>query len=335
MPDDLNMEEVLAEHLQKSDCGWSMGSFGAIAEFHQDEGEQAVIDKSGDLIRATERGAIRINLKTGASAVAYELPVRRTGRWQHGVALCLPKAQARMGARKVLTGLGEDHDAVRPEHKKNCLYDLGISALGAGCWQVDFCIRTGDEDLVGLLDAHEGQNIFEPGCPVMPAVLQVHPHRIAVTALGRTEVYQPIGGPGTGGKSPEGPHTHLLPKMIRSGRTHNANIVLPEGLTPCAYMHPANPLIDSLGREKDFDAAAFESFQRLLRQWGNAEFVTAKEHVLAEILANRCPDTRHIAGSRLARTGTRLAICQARQRLAETGALSGEAIDRWEQLLSK
>ncbi|RWD52432.1 MAG: hypothetical protein EOS75_29385 [Mesorhizobium sp.] len=51
-----------------------MGSFGAVAEFHQDEGEVAVIDEQAALTRATHRGAIPISqgLVAGIVPVDYE-----------------------------------------------------------------------------------------------------------------------------------------------------------------------------------------------------------------------------------------------------------------------
>jgi hypothetical protein len=58
------------------------------------------------------------------------------------------------------------------------------------------------------------------------AIVHKSPNRIAITAMGRTEVYSAI--PPPGGKSPEGPHTHLLPSLIKTGRKHDPKAPIPE-----------------------------------------------------------------------------------------------------------
>jgi hypothetical protein len=46
-------------------------------------------------------------------------------------------------------------------------------------------------------------------------------HRVFLSRVGRAEVYQAIPLPDA--KRPDGPHTHVLPKLLRAGRTHSAN----------------------------------------------------------------------------------------------------------------
>ena len=45
MSTDRNLESVLSDHIKDPSSGWSMGSFGALAEFLQDEGEPIVVDE--------------------------------------------------------------------------------------------------------------------------------------------------------------------------------------------------------------------------------------------------------------------------------------------------
>ncbi len=47
--------------------------------------------------------------------------------------------------------------------------------------------------------------------PAMAMILAANPHRVFLSRLGRIEVYQPI--PPPSGKSPQGPHTHVLPQL--------------------------------------------------------------------------------------------------------------------------
>ena len=88
--------------------------------------------------------------------------------------------------------------------------------------------------------------LFEPGNPAMSLILRHSPHRVFVTRAGRVEVYQPI--PAHGGVSPEGPHTHVLPKLLAHGRTHAATEPIPAGWVSCAHSYPAHPLRDGYGR---------------------------------------------------------------------------------------
>lgn len=71
--------------------------------------------------------------------------------------------------------------------------------------QVHFSSRTADPRLIDVPSNAEGKSLFEPGNPAMPAIQAAHPHRAAVTRIGRVEVSQKIGGPDTGDKSPVGP----------------------------------------------------------------------------------------------------------------------------------
>ena len=84
----------------------------------------------------------------------------------------------------------------------------------------------------------------------MRIILAASPHRVFVSRIGRAEVYQPI--PSANGKSPDGPHTHVLPKLLQHRRTHAATEPVPDGFVPCAHLYPRHPLKDAFGREKTF-----------------------------------------------------------------------------------
>lgn len=306
------LKKVLTNHIQLHASGWSMGSFGVIAEFHQDVDAPLLSDKPDELLRATNKGAIHIEPLDHIVPVAYEILSSNENRWQHGMALCLPEEKALMGQRNCLTDLGFDKNAVLPDHKNWRLFDLGINALGSGCGQVDFCIRTNNEALISILQAYLGKPVFHSENPVMSEILKAHPHRIAITPIGRVEVFQKIGGPDTDDKSPGGPHTHLLPKLIQSGNTHNANIPIPDGLTPCAYLHPESPMVDKLGTDKPFDRQAYVAFQKLLDSWGTETYTTTKREVFDQLSNGIDPEDPMNYKSRVQRMAHRMAIRQAR-----------------------
>lgn len=200
---------MTADSLADWRASWSMGSWGAVAEFHHDAGEPAV---TAPLERATARGAIRLTGLDAAEPVAYETVSPKPHRRTVAVVLCLPDAAAARAGRVVLTELGPDAEAVRPEDRAGILFDMGL-----GQPQVDFCVRVTDPALVATLRSALGRPLLSPVDPALVAILAAHPHRVALTNLGRVEVYQKIGGPDTGGVSPAGPHTHVLPKLLASG----------------------------------------------------------------------------------------------------------------------
>lgn len=302
-----DLEGLLRSHLGDWRSGWSMGSFGAIAEFHQDEGEVPVIDDPLALERATRRGGVRIERRAlpGVTAVAYETLSPKRHRWSQGLALCLPEPAARRAARGALTEIGPDDAAIRGIDRTGILFDMGLALP-----QCDFCIRTSEPRLLTALRANLGRSLFEPGNDAMPAVLAAHPHRVALTNLGRIEVYQKIGGPDTGGVSPPGPHTHLLPKLLRGGRTHSANTPIPDGLLPMGFLHPGNPVVGPMGEERPFDRGLFDAFQNLLELYGPREVVAAKAAVRSALDRGLAPLETPPPDGRFERAAFRLALRQ-------------------------
>jgi hypothetical protein len=300
----LDLETLAVEHLRDWRTSWSMGSWGAVAEFHHDAGEPAAARR---LERATDRGAIRLDRLADVLPVAYETLSPNPLRWTVAVALCLSTEVAARAGRSALTELGPDREAVRQEDCQGILFDMGLAQP-----QVDFCIRTADAKLVALLREQAGRSLFAAGNPALAAILAAHPHRVALTALGRVEVFQKIGGPDTGGVSPPGPHTHVLPKLLATGRTHSANVPIPRGLVPCANLHPGNPVIGPMGEDRDFDAGLHAAFEVLLDEWGDPDFVVAKRATRAALDAGHDPKDFEPPPSRSGRAGVRIALRQRR-----------------------
>jgi uncharacterized protein DUF6925 len=149
---------------------------------------------------------------------------------RHGIAVCLPEGEARTGGRVRVTALGRDAGALRASDRGAFLFDLGLGL--ANC---DFCVRTADAALAAALAAAEGTALLE-NAPLVDALKRASPHRIAISRAGRIEVFQDIAP--EGGDSPEGPHTHLLPHLLREGRTHAAGAPIPGGWVPCLVLYP-------------------------------------------------------------------------------------------------
>lgn len=302
-----DLAETLERALDDWQTVWTMGSFGAIAEFHRDADEPFAVRAPG--VRATDRGAIRLEALPDLCPVAYETLSPRPHRWGQGVALCLPEAAARAARRRALTELGPDTRAIRPEDRHAVLFDMGLDQH-----QVDFCVRTADPALLATLRSACGRAPSEPGNPAMAAILAAHPHRVALGPLGRCEVYQKIGGPDTGGVSPPGPHTHVLPALMATGRTHSANQPIPAGVVPVASLHPGSPVMGPLGEDRPFEPALFEAFEALLSRWGPPAYVAGKRAVWAALDAGHAPDDHPEPPDRLTRTALRNALRQRRRR---------------------
>ncbi len=294
--------DLLRDALDDPGTAWSLGSFGAIAEFMRDPDEAVSAQPDDRLGMATERGAIALSACSDLRPVAYETAV--ASGWNHAVALCLPEAACAMSRRGVVTELGPDREAARERDRDAILFDLGLDLLA-----VDACVRTSDPEAVACLRSGVGRPLFDPANPIGRHLVAMSPHRVFLARVGRIEVYAPI--PGPGGTSPEGPHTHVLPKLLHSGRTHAATTPIPAGWVPCAALHPAHPYKDMMGRRIAFDAARYEAFQILLDRWGDPDLLAVKRG--GEPRPDSPVSGRHAQGAR------RVAEVQAR-------ILRGEAI---------
>jgi hypothetical protein len=194
---------------------------------------------------------------------------------------------------------------LRPEHRGSILFDLGLGAL-----QADLCIRIDDDETVAQLRRHAGCSVVDPANPAMGLLLKANPHRVFISRIGRIEVYQPI--PPASGKSPDGPHTHVLPKLLKSGRTHAATEPIPLGWVPCAHLYPKHPARGGCGPES-FDVAGHDSFQRAIGSFGLADSLAIKRRVVDAVKAGEPPSASIIsalAQDRHGRTGVRIALRQ-------------------------
>lgn len=220
-----------------------MGSYGVVAEFFQGPGEAGDTGDLSDLTCVTPRGGIRLEPRGDIGVCAFTIPSGRENNGRQHIAFCLRTQISRLSCASVLTERGPDTSALKDEDRDAVLFDLGVSALGSGSFQVNFCVRTGDPTLIDFCRDHCGSSIFEHGSPVLSRLLEAQPQRVAITRLGRIEVYQAIGGEHTNGKTPEGPHTHLLPDLLRLNLTHSADVPVKKGWVPCAFLYPASPVL--------------------------------------------------------------------------------------------
>jgi hypothetical protein len=309
--------ELLAAQMADHEASWSLGTFGAIAEFARDPDESVELSRTdADLAAVTARGGIRITPNEGLRLFASESTTRES--WSQRVSLCLPANRCAMNGRTALTALGPDAEALREQDREAVLFDLGLGTL-----QVDACVRVADRELTAELLPYAGRSLFEPGNPAMMIILAASPHRVFITRLGRIEVFQPI--PPADGKSPTGPHTHVLPKLLRHRRTHSATEPVPDGFVPCAHLYPAHPARDASGRGRPFDGGRHAAFQSILRAFGDPSSLALKQQVIAAVASGADPTAVAVTDYRLARTAVRVALRQ----LCATDNNASPALAAW------
>jgi len=262
------MDDALTALLGEHETGFGIGVMGAIGEFIRDAGEPML---ATPLSRITARGGIR--LRPGhpdARLLAWEEVSTDPLLWRQALALILPEAEAAMGGGNLVNELGPDADALRAEDRSAILFDMGV-----GFAHLRACVRTADPALIETLRAGCGMHLLAHGNPAGMAILHQSPHRVFISKLARIEVFQPI--PAPDGKSPEGPHTHLLPKLLATGRAHAATSPIPEGWVSALDIFPAHPLRTPMLVPRPFDEARHAAFQALLARFGLPEMLAAKQ----------------------------------------------------------
>ena len=309
----MSAADLITRHIADPQAGWAIGTFGAIAEFHRDAGEPVALRSHAAV---TSRGGIELCTLDAVCPVAWECPAAGDS-WTHGIAFCLPQEEGAMSSRTVVTEVGADAGALREEERDGILFDLGVGA--AHC---DICVRTSDPEILLALRAAAGQALLET--ELFDALREMSPARVFLSRLGRVEVSTPI--PRPHGRTPDGPHTHVLRNLLGRGRTHSANLPLPGRHFPCAEMFPASAIRDIHGGRQPFDIARHGAFQQLLADYGDANCLKAKRETMAAIRAGRTPrdEPSYTRAQRLAR---RVAIRQ----FSHTDGTS-PALAAWQEL---
>jgi len=286
--------------------GWSLGTFGALAEFHRAPAPPAKVEigVAGWSV-ATEAGALRIERHPAARLFPFEMLSKMAGAWSHGVLVCLPEADADAGGAPGLEDMGAEAGGQ--------LFDLGL-----GVAHLRPCIRTADAALIEVLRRNAGKPFLDLDHDVVAAIKRAQPTRIFISNLGRIEVCVDI--PESDGNTPMGPHTHLMPALLKKGRGQSANIDLPEGWIAALAFYPPNPARDIRGERRGFDAAAHEHFQDLMARFAPETVKAAKKTVRDALSAGIGPENYGVPESRAERTALRVALRQWQHTDGETAA---------------
>jgi hypothetical protein len=298
------LPDFLVPLVTATDVTWSIATFGAIAEYSRAPDETGHITwETAEAKIVTPNGALRFRILPSAKFIAYEGLSKDPTLWSQGISICLPEQVARMSGASTLTEVGHDADAVHYGDRGHLMFNIGVSAP-----HVDAYVRTINEDLISVLRGHIGRPLFSGDGSALEAILTQNPDRVFVSGLGRIEVKTPIAYPE--GKTMTGPHTHVLPNVLAHGRTHAANVPIPDGYHPCLNIFPANPARDDRGEPRTFDTRDHSAFQGILTAHGDPSANTMKQRVEAAVTAGRGPGSVTPPESRTERTALRVALRQ-------------------------
>jgi hypothetical protein len=149
------------------------------------------------------------------------------------IAFCLPAADLSPPPPAVLRETGPDTEALRLVDRDSILFDLGLGAP-----HVDAFVRVSPDDrsLLVQLRVACGRSLLNGYDGAAAALAAASPPRIFRSPLARLEVYTPI--PLRDGRSPDGPHSHILPDLLRQGLAHAPDTPIPDGWLCCLSVYP-------------------------------------------------------------------------------------------------
>jgi predicted Fe-S protein YdhL (DUF1289 family) len=209
---------------------FAIGVQGAVAEFMRTPDDQATArGDAGRLLLRSKLGAMRLDIEPWVRVFRFG-PQDGTA---DEIVLAIHRSRLTLATECTISELGPDGDAVCKQERGAILFDLGLDRP-----TIRFCVRTDDPALIADLRGCVGQPWSEVAPALIPLLLERHPQRVVISPLGRIEVSQPIGLrdgiPGT----PVGPHTHLMPELLRTGRELAPGRDLPSAYAPVASLFP-------------------------------------------------------------------------------------------------
>jgi hypothetical protein len=167
----------------------------------------------------------------GEQVRALRLRADHTRRGIRAIFLVVLKTRAILPIATTLTPLGRDEGAIRPECRNDTWFDLGL-----GRADIRFCVRASATELRDKLNQASGLPLSDVLQAAGAMIVKHSPARVVESPLGRAEIYTSI--PPPGGQSPDGPHTHLLPDRLASGRATEPGIDLPPVYALGATFYP-------------------------------------------------------------------------------------------------
>jgi len=223
------LRNFVLSSLEKSLGTWVMGVVGAVAEFTVVGAAPTHVERIDDTITAyTRNGAIKMLINDDVRALNFGISNEKL---RPQMVLAVKRDRVRISSSKSVVELVNDQNPLIKEHARR-IFDLGL-----GRKEARFCVRVNESASQRALTACSGQS-FEDALPkIAGPLIKDSPTRVVETALGKIEVQGQI--PNLDGDSPLGPHTHLLPDQLLSGRSLPVGMELPRAYLPGATFFPA------------------------------------------------------------------------------------------------
>ncbi|MEM6373703.1 MAG: DUF1289 domain-containing protein [Pseudomonadota bacterium] len=223
-----DVREFVISSLKAGRGTWVIGVVGAVAEFTAAPDATVEVRTDGDEITAfTRNGAIRMVINDNIRALTFD-----PDDWpsEPRIVLAVKRGSGGVPVAAGVSDLGSDNRPLFQEGAAR-LYDLGLRRK-----EGRFCVRVRDPAAQEALNGAVGQ-AFAQALPKIGGPLVVaSPARVVESALGRIEVQGQIPPPNA--RSPDGPHTHLLPDHLETGRALPVGMDLPRAYLPGAIFYP-------------------------------------------------------------------------------------------------
>ncbi|MEO0372541.1 MAG: hypothetical protein AAF231_13870, partial [Pseudomonadota bacterium] len=222
-----DIREFVIKSVENARGTWVMGVVGAVAEFMVPEGATAHVDADGDAIVAqTQNGAMRVVINDDIRALTFDPPGMMS---EPRVVLAVKRERGRLPVADGVNDLGDDTPLLDDPGTR--LFDLGL-----GRKEGRFCVRVAEGAVQEALQGAAGLPLVHALPQIGASLLSASPTRVVESALGRIEVQGKI--PGQGDAVTTGPHTHLLPDHLATGRALPVGMDLPRAYLPGAVFYP-------------------------------------------------------------------------------------------------
>lgn len=264
------IKKLLIESSSKTKSSWAIVRDGVVAEFSIVQGDKLTKIVQNDILHVdTQRATLSINFDDSLEAITSESGVHGCSPWTQNIYLCVKKEEAKMSARTKLTHLGKFHS----NGIEGNLWDLGV-----GNETLDACIITKNESVNDMLKQNEGRYIID-NSDFLQELVRYSPPRLFKTRFASILVKQKIP---TAEEEIDGPHTHLLPPIIKSKK--HFEVPIPNNMVPIIQVDPFGSVIDGNGEFYKWNGFENDEFQNFMKIYGNPEYVTLKNEMMKKVI---------------------------------------------------
>ena len=275
------IKKLILESSTKTTSSWAIVRDGVVAEFSIVSGDKPTLSFENNILKVyTERATLCIDFNEKIDAVIAESGAHGCSPWTQNIYLCIPKQDAKMSCRNTLTHLGHYKEG----QDEGELWDLGV-----GKETLDACIIAKDEETNQLLKQKEGNYIIDDS-NFFGELVKHSPTRLFKSKYAYIIVRQKI--PQDGEDELDGPHTHLLPPIIHSGR--HFHVPIPDNMIPIIQTDPFGSVVDGNGDFYKWDGFEEDKFQEFLQKFGNQEYLQLKKEIKKKIIDDLANDVTSI-----------------------------------------